>query len=90
MNDAASAVAPENLALHVRFDDGSEGTVDVSQLVRLAGVFAPLRDEFFRQASVDEELGCVRWPNGADLDSDVPYSTITGAALPGRSSAVSV
>lgn len=90
MHDVAAVVPLENLVLHVRFVDGGEGPVDVSKLVRLDGVFAALRDaEVFRQVSVNEELGCVCWPNGADLDSEVLYSTITGAPLPGQTSAIS-
>lgn len=36
-------------------------------------VFEPLRQdpELFRQVRVDQELGTVVWPNGADLDPDV-------------------
>ena len=90
MHVVAAVVHFESLELRVRFVDGAEGTVDVSKLVRLDGVFAPLRDaEFFRLVSVNEDLRCVCWPNGADLDSDVLYSTITGAPLPGQTSAVS-
>ena len=90
MHDVAAVVPLENLVLQVRFVDGAVGTVDVSKLVRLDGVFAPLRDaDFFRQVAVNEELGCVCWPNGADLDSEVLYSTITGAPLPGQTPAMS-
>jgi hypothetical protein len=90
MHDVTAVRPLENVALQVRFNDGTEGRVDVSKLVRLQGVFAQLRDpEFFRQVSVNEELGCVCWPNGADLDSDVLYSTITGALLPGQTSTIS-
>jgi hypothetical protein len=36
-------------------------------------MFQPLRDdpELFRQVRVDEELGTIVWPNGADMDPDV-------------------
>ena len=27
--------------------------------------------DLFRQVRVDEELGTIVWPNGADMDSDV-------------------
>jgi hypothetical protein len=89
MHDVAAVVPLKNLTLQVRFADGAEGTVEVTKLVRLDGIFARLREaEFLRQVAVNEELGCVCWPNGADLDSDVLYSTITGAALPGHASTV--
>jgi hypothetical protein len=51
----------------LRFDDGTEGEVDLSQ--ELDGpVFEPLKDPaVFRQFSVDRELHTLVWPNGADL-----------------------
>jgi hypothetical protein len=52
--------------------DGSVRRVDLLPYLR-GPVFAEIRDnpEFFRRISVDEELGTVVWPNGADLDPDV-------------------
>jgi hypothetical protein len=70
--------------LHLRFDDGAEGVVDVSSRVKFEGVFKPLRDPvYFRRVRVDSGLGTVVWPNGADLDPLVLYSLITGKPLPG-------
>ena len=42
-------------------------------MVRIRGVetlFEPIRTDeaFFRSLSVDEELGTIVWPNGADID----------------------
>jgi len=72
----------EGRRLFVRFEDGVEGTVDVSELVRFEGVFAPLKDaNQFRQAFVHPELGVVCWPNGADLDPDVLYARLTGQPI---------
>ncbi|MGH2544680.1 MAG: DUF2442 domain-containing protein [Ardenticatenaceae bacterium] len=69
--------------LHLRFEDGVEGIVDVRQLVPFTGVFESLEDEtYFAQAQADPELGTVCWPNGADLDPDVLYSVVTGIPLP--------
>ena len=70
--------------LRVTFDDGAAGEVNIAELVDFTGIFAPLQDEtVFRQARVDPELGVVCWPNGADLDTDVLYSEVTGLPLPG-------
>ncbi len=53
--------------LRVSFDDGSEGEVAFSQ-AEWSGVFEPLRDpSYFRRATLDEELGTIVWPNGADI-----------------------
>lgn len=53
--------------LHVRFDDGSEGEVDLGD--QLEGeVFEPLKDPaFFGRVAVHPEFGTVHWPNGADI-----------------------
>jgi hypothetical protein len=68
--------------LHVRFEDGVEGIVDVAQCVPFTGVFAPLRDQsHFASVRVNPELGTVCWDSGADLDPDVLYSLVTGNAI---------
>ena len=63
--------------LHVEFDDGVSGTIDLSN--ELDGeVFRPLRDEaVFRQVMVDE-FGAVCWPNGPDLAPDAMHSELMG------------
>jgi hypothetical protein len=69
--------------LYLRFEDGAEGIIDVSELVPLEGVFAPLRDRsFFEQVQVHPELGAIYWPNGADLDPDVLHSRLTRRPIP--------
>lgn len=63
--------------LRVRFDDGTEGVVDVAEMVEFTCVFEPLRQpEFFAEASLNAELGTACWPNNADLDSDVLHARI--------------
>jgi hypothetical protein len=54
--------------LRVGFSDGSSR--DINLAGELHGpVFEPLADpDFFAQVRVDDELGTVVWPNGADLD----------------------
>jgi Protein of unknown function (DUF2442) len=69
---AVTAVAPlDGYRLQLRFDDGSERVVDLSEA--LWGPMAePLRDpDYFRLVRVDPELRTVAWPNGFDLDPDV-------------------
>jgi hypothetical protein len=68
--------------LHIRFEDGVEGMVDLGSQLSFRGVFEPLRDpEYFRQVRVDPDLGTVTWPNGADLDPDVLYARLTNTKL---------
>jgi hypothetical protein len=68
--------------LHLCFEDGVEGVVDLSPHLSFRGVFEPLSDPaFFARVRVDSELGTVVWPNGADLDPDVLYARLTGTPV---------
>lgn len=72
-----------NYHLHLEFEDGVKGTVDIAGLVPFTGVFAPLADEaYFFQVEANPETGTVCWPNGADLDPDVLYALVTEEPIP--------
>ena len=83
LRDVVSVHTLPEYRLRVRFDDGTEGVVDVAQMVEFTGVFEPLREpEFFAKATVNTDLGTVCWPNNADLDSDVLYAKVVGVSIP--------
>lgn len=67
--------------LHVEFDDGVAGTVDLEP--ELSGpVFTQLRDEtLFAQVRIDE-CGAPSWPNGADLAPDGIYAGLASQRIP--------
>jgi hypothetical protein len=54
--------------LRVRFEDGTEQTIDFEPV--LAGeLYEPLRDlNVFDQVRIDSEARTLVWPNGADFD----------------------
>ena len=69
--------------LHLRFDDGVEGDVDLLPRLSFTGVFEPLKtQEYFIRVRVNPELGTICWPNDADLDADVLYALVTGRPIP--------
>ena len=83
LRDVVSVQALPDHRLRVAFDDGTEGVVDVAEMVQFTGVFEPLREpEFFAKAIGNAELGTVCWPNKADLDSDVLYAKVAGVPVP--------
>ncbi len=83
LKDVVGVEATGEYRLHVEFEDGVAGEVDVAALVPFEGVFAPLRDrKLFRAVAVNPDLGTICWPNGADLDPDVLYARITGQPIP--------
>ena len=82
LKDVIDVRVMDDYQLHLRFEDGVQGAVDVADLVPFTGVFAPLRSQdYFRRVRVDAELGTIYWPNGADLDPDVLYSLVTGEPI---------
>jgi hypothetical protein len=65
--------------LHLRFDDGVEGIVDISQIIEFTGIFTPLNNpDYFAKVRVNHDLGTIQWENEADLDPVVLYARITG------------
>ncbi len=70
----------EKHRLRVRFDDGVQGKIDLSD--RLFGpVFEPLKDPaVFAQAAVDE-FGAICWPNGADLAPDALHERLAATTV---------
>ena len=81
--DVISAQPPDRHQLHLRFNDGTGGIVDIASLVSFKGVFAPLQaQDYFRQLRVDPDLGTIVWPNGADIDPMVLWSAATGQPIP--------
>jgi hypothetical protein len=63
--------------LWLSFDDGSSGEVDFSG-EDWSGVFAPLADpEYFARVQLDEQLGTIVWPNGADIAPETLHQLAT-------------
>ena len=73
----AHVEALSGFRLRVRFNDGTEGMVELAGLINsdAAGVFAVLREEsVFLQARV--VLGAVTWPGDLDLAPDAMHRAI--------------
>lgn len=77
MSAPYSVRAVEHLGGHrlrLTFADGLVGDVDLAERFagRVGSMFEPLRDvAYFARVVVDDELGTIVWPNGADMAPDV-------------------
>ncbi len=82
---AVTAAEPiDDHTLRLRFDDGVERDVDLSD-VMWGQMGEPLKDpEFFRRVRVDPELRTVVWPNGFDLDPEVLHGNQEPTPRPGE------
>jgi hypothetical protein len=76
-DDVAEVTPLAGFRLHVRFNDGTDGHVDMSALIHStrAGVFAQLADPA-RFAEAYVEYGAVTWPGELDLAPDAMYAEI--------------
>jgi len=82
LKDIVKVKPLKDFHLHLEFEDGAKGEVDIRKLVKFKGVFAALKDEtFFAKVQVNPEWGTIFWANGADLDPDVLYSMVTGEEI---------
>jgi len=69
--DIVEAEARSEFRLWVKFEDGLEGEVDLSDLVG-RGVFTRWEEDpsEFARVSVDTESGTAAWPGGLDIAPD--------------------
>lgn len=66
--------------VNLKFADGVEGCVDLSD--QLWGYYhEPLKDkELFAQVHIDPEVPVLVWPNGADMAPEIIYERAVEAA----------
>jgi len=69
--------------LVLTFADGLQAVIDLDQVIhQYTGVFLPLLDEnYFKQVTLNRELGTITWPSGADFCPDVLYSYASGKPI---------
>jgi hypothetical protein len=83
LTDVTEVRPLDGYRLHVRFEDGIEGIVDLAEIVSFTGIFEPLEErDYFVQVYVDPDVGTICWPNGADVDPDVLYALVSGEPVP--------
>jgi len=66
----------ENYKLHIYFNDGTDGEINLEH--ELTGeIFEPLLDTlFFKKFFIHPELHTIVWPNGADFAPEFLYKSI--------------
>ncbi len=66
--DVTQVTVLNDYNLHLCFDDGVQGNVNISELIPFKGIFEPLKDkDFFSRVMVNHDIGTICWENGADL-----------------------
>ena len=68
-----SVTVPQLYKVNVVFEDNTEQTIDLEQLLT-GKMYGPLKDpSLFRAVKVDSETGTIVWPNRADFDPATLY-----------------
>lgn len=72
----------EAFEVELSFTDGTRKILDLARFLE-GPIFEPLREEWslFNALRVDEELGTIVWPNGADLCPDALFMEATGRTV---------
>lgn len=80
MVDVVEARYVSGYTIWLRFEDGTEGEIDLS--AELHGpVFEPLQDPaYFARVRVNPDTGTVEWPKGADFAPEFLYEKAHVAA----------
>ncbi len=77
MVDVTEARYVSGYTIWLRFEDGTEGEIDLSEELHGA-IFEPLRDHaYFARLRVNPDTGTVEWPNGADLAPEFLHDRCT-------------
>jgi hypothetical protein len=83
LHDVLAASYQGAYGIAIELDDGVRGVVDFSRYAERGGVFERFKDiQFFRNFSVNDELGTITWGKDADIAPETLYAAATGSSLP--------
>jgi (2Fe-2S) ferredoxin len=83
LHDVTSARYIEDYKIELGFDDGKSGVVDFQQFILGGGVFEKWKDDgYFRNFSVNQELGTITWNKEIDIAPETLYNMVTDAPTP--------
>ncbi|MEA2339204.1 MAG: hypothetical protein QOE82_3211 [Thermoanaerobaculia bacterium] len=76
MQDVVEARYVSGHTLWLRFEDGTEGEVDLASELH-GPIFEPLHDQaYFASVRVNPDTGTIEWPNGADVAPEFLYEIV--------------
>ena len=76
MQDVVEARYVNRYTLWLRFEDGTEGEIDLSDELN-GQIFEPLRDQqYFKRVRVNPDTGTIEWPNRADFAPEFLYEKL--------------
>ena len=81
--DVVSAEYKGGYRIKLTFDNRKSGVIDLSSYTQKGGVFERFKDmQFFRNFTVNKELGVLEWGDEIDIAPESLYAEATGESLP--------
>jgi len=72
-----NAACLKDYCVFLKFADGTQGVVDLSEIVGKGEIFMPLKEkDFFCKMKLNDQFGVIEWPNGADLSPQRLWETV--------------
>lgn len=72
-----NAACLKDYFVHLEFEDGTEGVVDLKKIVEEWEAFTPMKDKkIFCKMTIDPRFHTIEWPNGADLSPKSLYEKV--------------
>ena len=83
LHDIVDAKYIEEYKIELEFDDGKRGIVNFLKYLDKGGIFELFKDiGFFRNFSINEDLGTLTWDDKVDIAPETLYAEATGSGLP--------
>ena len=83
LKDVISASYKGGYKIEVTFEDGAAGIVDFEKYLEKGGVFNQFKDiDFFKNFSINKELGVLVWGDEIDIAPETLYAEATQSPLP--------
>lgn len=74
------AMCLKDYIVHLRFEDGTEGNINLESIIGKGPMFEPHKDiDFFCEMRIDKRGGTICWPDESDLAPDTLYEKIKAA-----------
>jgi hypothetical protein len=81
--DVITANYKGEYTIEMTFENGATGIVDFSKYLQKGGVFEKFKDiEFFKDFTVNQELGVLTWGGEIDIAPETLYAEATNSPLP--------
>ena len=82
--DVTEVKFKKDYCLWLKFEDGTEGDVDVKDLLGdFSGIFTKFSDmTYFKSVRVNPEIGTISWSEDIDICPDILYAAVKGLPKP--------